>query len=140
MSRIFPIYLPFLCIYISYLSSDIALRFIRERLQNQLYCSLSGRLLNSPVYLSVAGLSLDQAASDSEVFIYRWLDWLTSADKVNARQLGDIYTRDDKLRQFAFKGNCASADMIVGARAGEVINSLGTACTGPLAEAVGGGS
>lgn len=104
--------------------------------------SFSGRLLNSPIHLSVAGLSLDQANSYSELFIYRWLDWLASADKVDARQRGAINTRDDKLRQFAFKGNCANAARIVGPQAGDsFVNSFGAACTGPLAEAyVGGGS
>jgi len=103
--------------------------------------SFAGRLLRSPIALSVGGLSEDSAAAIATEHVTRWLSWLADKEgkgkQVDARLRGGMNGRDDKLRQYAYRSNVADLTKTLGVAG----NSLAAAWTGPLAEAyVGGGS
>ena len=99
--------------------------------------SFSSRMLNSPLYTSITGLSIDAASSIATKHVDLWLSWMETAAKVDARQRGAINTRDDKLRQYAFRANLAEVSTFVDK---DFATDLAAAHTGPIAEAyVGGG-
>lgn len=107
--------------------------------------SFSGRLLSSPVRTAVASSSLStgSVASFATEHVQRWLDWVTTAEKVEARQRGAINTRDDKLRQYAYRAGLASWNELLDMNnlQSDLIRDLAAGSTGPLAEAyIGGGS
>ena len=98
------------------------------------------RILNSPVRIAVGHITSPQ---DVHAFvhnhIHRFLSWVSTAQPIMARARGSFNLRDDKLRQYYFKGEVAKNI----ARLGDDTMGLkiGAANTGPTAEAyVGGGS
>lgn len=100
--------------------------------------SFSGRLLQSPVHLSVSGLTLDETTTITTDHVNRWLKWMKEAKGVEPRQRGAINGRDDKQRQFYYKAALADSISLVGKDFGK---TLGICVTGPIAEAyIGGGS
>lgn len=94
--------------------------------------SFSSRILNSPIYTSITGLTSDSASIIATKHIDLWLQWMETAEKVDARQRGAINTRDDKLRQYAFRSNLAEVSTFVNK---QFATSLAAAHTGPIAEA-----
>ena len=99
--------------------------------------SFSSRMLNSPLYTSITGLTVESASAIATKHVDVWLSWMDTAAKVDARQRGAINTRDDKLRQYAFRANVAEVATFVDK---DFTNSLAATHTGPIAEAyVGGG-
>mmetsp|Transcript_28260 Transcript_28260/g.28546 ORF Transcript_28260/g.28546 Transcript_28260/m.28546 type:complete len:280 (-) Transcript_28260:72-911(-) len=100
--------------------------------------SMSGRLLRSPVHLSLAGLSSETVTSLATEHVTRFLTWIKEGRPVEARQKGALNARDDKLRQFYYRSAVADSVTLVGPDFGP---TLGACSTGPVAEAyVGGGS
>lgn len=68
----------------------------------------------------------------------RLLSWLDQAQPIAARLRGSFNLRDDKLRQYYFRGQMQEQVALLGADLGKVVAA---ANTGPTAEAyVGGGS
>ena len=101
--------------------------------------SFSGRLLRSPVYIKMGGLSEGDAMALAQQHLSRWLEWIENATPSEARQRGGLNVRDDKLRQFAFRANLVYAKSITSSD--DDAKALAAGLTGPLAEAyVGGGS
>jgi hypothetical protein len=70
--------------------------------------------------------------------VNRFLSWVEKAQPIMARTRGSFNLRDDKLRQYYFKGEVAKNMARLGNDLGV---KVGAANTGPTAEAyVGGGS
>lgn len=106
--------------------------------QGQISPSFSGRLLRSPVHLSITGIDMSDASNIASQHVTRWLKWLNEATQVESRQRGAINVRDDKLRQYAYRASVTDASALVGNEFGK---TLGASWTGPVSEAyVGGGS
>mmetsp|Transcript_24522 Transcript_24522/g.40884 ORF Transcript_24522/g.40884 Transcript_24522/m.40884 type:complete len:292 (-) Transcript_24522:28-903(-) len=102
--------------------------------------SLAGRLVRSPLYVSVVGLSLDDVANYATAHVEGWIADSFNAQPVEARQRGAINMRDDKLRQYFYQGSVAEYAQLLGGNS-DLVLRLGAGSTGPLAEAyVGGGS
>lgn len=100
--------------------------------------SFEARLLYSPARIAVGGISEAEAAFIAEEHLTRFLGWLAVAEPVPARSRGSFNMRDDKLRQFFFKGEMADNIAAFGQELGMVVAAVNT---GPVAEAyVGGGS
>mmetsp|Transcript_10914 Transcript_10914/g.10548 ORF Transcript_10914/g.10548 Transcript_10914/m.10548 type:complete len:292 (+) Transcript_10914:152-1027(+) len=100
--------------------------------------SFSARLLQSPIHLSVSGLSLEEATIISTDHVNRWMNFMKEAPKVEPRSRGAINGRDDKQRQFYYKAALTDSVSKVGKDFGK---TLGICTTGPIAEAyIGGGS
>lgn len=96
------------------------------------------RLLDSPVKLSVTGLSASQAETLSRDHLNRFLTFVDAAQPIAARLRGSFNLRDDKLRQFYYKGQLAKQVASLGPELGPTVAAV---VTGPTAEAyVGGGS
>lgn len=110
--------------------------------------SFAARLLRSPLHLYVSGpgLTIDHISTFSTLHVNTWLEWVKTAQQVDARQRGAINTRDDKLRQFHFQSLLSEYNLRLTAGGGGSIDQkfvqiLAAATCGPLAEAyVGGGS
>lgn len=105
--------------------------------------SFSGRLLRSPLQVSCAGLTLDQLISLTTMHVSTWLASLGTAEPVQARSKGSFNSRDDKLRQYAYRANLADYRALLAESTDgmKVLGSLAAASTGPISEAyVGGGS
>lgn len=95
------------------------------------------RLLQSPAYMSVTGLSASQAEELIRVHIRRFLSFVETAEPIPARLRGSFNMRDDKLRQFFFRGQVKHQV----ASLGDLGQTVAAGNTGPTAEAyVGGGS
>ncbi len=47
--------------------------------------SFAGRILNSPVHLSVGKLNIQQLADISNEHVDRWIEWIKDAKQVEAR-------------------------------------------------------
>ena len=100
--------------------------------------SFNHRLLHSPIYFSGNTLPLELVSSLATAHADRWLDYMSAAKPLEARQKAGYNSRDDKLRQFAFAANWNEYSAKFGKETGR---RLAAAFTGPLAEAyVGGGS
>lgn len=100
--------------------------------------SMDTRLLASPAKISVGDLSLEKATEICDKHIDRFLEWLEAAKQVPARSRGSFNMRDDKLRQFYYKGEVTKSVEDFGSQLGPVVAAVNT---GPTAEAyVGGGS
>lgn len=98
----------------------------------------NSRLLDSPVKTAVVGL--DAATTESLVrgHVARFLSWLDTAQPVAARLRGGFNLRDDKLRQFYYRGQVEQQVRLLGEGLGQTVAAVNT---GPTAEAyVGGGS
>ena len=100
--------------------------------------SFESRLLYSPARIAIAGLTEADAANIAYEHVTRFLGWVANAQPIPARSRGSFNMRDDKLRQFFFRGevkkNCASFGPELGM-------DVAAVNTGPVAEAyVGGGS
>lgn len=100
--------------------------------------SFDTRMLYSPARIAVAGLSAADAERIATEHVQRFLGWVQSSQPIPARSRGSFNMRDDKLRQFFYKGevkkNCAAFGPDVGM-------TVAAVNTGPIAEAyVGGGS
>jgi len=96
------------------------------------------RLLASPLRISVVGLTDEQCATMARRHVSRFLVWLKEAETVPARSRGAFNLRDDKLRQFYFRGQMQQQTRLLGPELGRTIAVVNT---GPTAEAyVGGGS
>jgi hypothetical protein len=96
------------------------------------------RLLDSPVRLSVTGLGAQQAGDLTKAHVMRFLTWLESAQPIPARLRGSFNMRDDKLRQFYYRGQLQKQVRLLGDGIGQAVAAVNT---GPTAEAyVGGGS
>lgn len=101
--------------------------------------SFSERLLKSAIGLTVEDLSVDNATAMSTEHVDRWIQWIKDAKQLEARQRGAINTRDDKLREYAYRANIAKSIEILG-NSDDTSSSLAACMTGPVAEAyVGGG-
>ncbi|GMI39581.1 hypothetical protein TeGR_g6990 [Tetraparma gracilis] len=100
--------------------------------------SFSARLLGSPLSLNLSLTSFADLSSLATAHQSRWLSHLSSCAAIPARSRGAYNTRDDKLRQFYYRGQL---DELVG-EMGEELGRAKAACnTGPVSEAyVGGGS
>jgi hypothetical protein len=100
--------------------------------------SFNHRLLHSPIYFAGNNLPFDLVSSLATSHVDRWLDFMSAAKPLEARQKAGYNSRDDKLRQFAFAANWNEYSAKFGKDSGR---KLAAAFTGPLAEAyVGGGS
>jgi len=104
--------------------------------------SFSARLLQSPIALSVSNLSLQDMESIATEHLDRWLSWIADKEgkgkQVESRSRGGMNSRDDKLRQYAYKSSVSYYSKLLGSA---VSQRLGAAATGPISEAyVGGGS
>lgn len=73
--------------------------------------SMEFRTLYSPARIAFAGLTQADATNIATSHVQRFLSWVQSAPQVPARSRGSFNLRDDKLRQFYFRGevqkNCA---------------------------------
>jgi hypothetical protein len=68
----------------------------------------------------------------------RFLTWLDAAQPIPARLRGSFNMRDDKLRQFFYRGQVQKQVKLLGDGLGQTVAVVNT---GPTAEAyVGGGS
>jgi hypothetical protein len=97
------------------------------------------RLLASPVRLSVTGVrSSEVAEALVRNHAERFLGWIREAAPVPPRSRGSYNLRDDKLRQFFYRGQMRKQVQALGEELG---SRVAAANTGPTAEAyVGGGS
>lgn len=99
--------------------------------------SFSSRLLRSPVQVAIGNLDYDSVQAIASKHVSRWLEWIKTAKPAEARQKGALNGRDDKLRQFAFRGTVLEASNRFGPEDGRLVGGY---ITGPVAEAyVGGG-
>ena len=100
--------------------------------------TMSSRLLSSPARIAVSGISLADAEQVVTEHVHRFLSWLEGAQPLVARLRGSFNTRDDKLRQFYFRGELVRNIAELGEDLGK---RVAAANTGPVSEAyVGGGS
>lgn len=100
--------------------------------------SLSARLLYSPVRFSVGGLARADAEGVVTAHLERFLGWLDEAQPIPARLRGSMNLRDDKLRQYFYRGQVETHTAVLGNDLGRIVAAVNT---GPTAEAyVGGGS
>jgi hypothetical protein len=98
----------------------------------------TSRLLASPVRIDVNGLDETTTIELVQGHVDRLLTWLDQAQPIAARLRGSFNLRDDKLRQYYFRGQMQEQVALLGADLGKVVAA---ANTGPTAEAyVGGGS
>jgi hypothetical protein len=99
----------------------------------------SSRILTSPVHIAVHQItSLQDVNAIVHGHVDRFLSWVNTAQPIMARARGSFNLRDDKLRQFYFKGQVTKNIALLGENLGF---KVGAATTGPTAEAyVGGGS
>jgi hypothetical protein len=96
------------------------------------------RLLDSPARVSVTGLSVTDAGTLARAHLTRFLIWLDTARPIPARLRGSFNMRDDKLRQFFYRGQVQKQVRLLGDGLGQTVAAVNT---GPTAEAyVGGGS
>jgi len=96
------------------------------------------RMLDSPVRINNGGMAQDQAANIIRTHINRFQSWVSSAQPVPARSRGSFNLRDDKLRQYYFRGQMGCQIRELGDGIGQTVAAVNT---GPTAEAyVGGGS
>mmetsp|Transcript_1383 Transcript_1383/g.1988 ORF Transcript_1383/g.1988 Transcript_1383/m.1988 type:complete len:297 (-) Transcript_1383:434-1324(-) len=96
------------------------------------------RIISSPAQLAVGGLSKIDADSIAMSHVDRFLSWLDDAKPVMARSRGAFNLRDDKIRQYYYKGEVKKNVEEFGEKLGPIVGAVNT---GPTAEAyVGGGS
>jgi hypothetical protein len=100
--------------------------------------SFEERLLASPARIAVGGLSRDVADRIVSNHLDRFLAWVDAAEPIPARSRGSMNLRDDKLRQFFYRGELTRCVKDLGNNLGSVVAAGNT---GPTAESyVGGGS
>lgn len=100
--------------------------------------SFEERLLASPVRIAVGGLSKEAADSIVNAHLDRFLAWVEQAQPIPARSRGSMNLRDDKLRQYFYRGEVAKSVKELGEALGPIVAAGNT---GPTAESyVGGGS
>lgn len=100
--------------------------------------SFEERLLASPVRIAVGGLSKNVAEDIVNAHLDRFLSWVEAAEPIPARSRGSMNLRDDKLRQYFYRGAVNNNVKVFGDVLGPII-AVGN--TGPTAESyVGGGS
>lgn len=96
------------------------------------------RVIDSPAKIAVTGLTAVQAADIATAHAERFLGWVAASQQVPARLRGSFNLRDDKLRQFYYRGQLGKQVAALGQDLGQVVAAVNT---GPTAEAyVGGGS
>jgi hypothetical protein len=96
------------------------------------------RVIDSPAKIAVTGLTLAQAEQMAVEHTDRFLGWVTAAQILPARLRGSFNLRDDKLRQFYYRGQVGKQVAALGQELGQIVAAVNT---GPTAEAyVGGGS
>jgi hypothetical protein len=96
------------------------------------------RLLDSPAKIAVTGLTAAQAQDIASAHTDRFLGWVSASQPVAARLRGSFNLRDDKLRQFYYRGQVGKQVAALGQDLGMTVAAVNT---GPTAEAyVGGGS
>uniref|UniRef100_A0A7S1G3L1 Uncharacterized protein n=1 Tax=Corethron hystrix TaxID=216773 RepID=A0A7S1G3L1_9STRA len=96
------------------------------------------RLIASPACLAVGGIEKSEAEAIAKAHVERWLGWVESSQPVMARLRGSFNLRDDKLRQYFFRGQLSKNCKLYGEDLGRTVAAVNT---GPTAEAyVGGGS
>lgn len=103
--------------------------------------SIFGRMIQSPMMVSISGVSVADAAQMTSQHLQRFIQWVNAAALVEPRQRAVVNTRDDKLRQFAFQANLqAVADAGITCDM-DMARMIAASWTGPIAEAyIGGGS
>jgi hypothetical protein len=94
--------------------------------------SFYARLLQSPAYLSIAGLGLGDVEGLATTHVDRWLSWMTEPATVDSRQKASYNTRDDKLRQFSYR---SKYELYMQHFDSKFALQLAAANTGPVAEA-----
>jgi hypothetical protein len=100
--------------------------------------AFEARLLDSPARISVTGLSATDAGNMARTHVSRYLSWLDTAQPIPARLRGSFNMRDDKLRQFFYRGQVQKQVRLLGEGLGQTVAAVNT---GPTTEAyVGGGS
>ena len=100
--------------------------------------SFESRLLDSPARIAVGGLTKPQADAIVKEHLDRFFVWVDGAKPIPARSRGSMNLRDDKLRQFFYRGQVQLCVSEFGPGLGPTIAAVNT---GPTAEAyVGGGS
>jgi hypothetical protein len=99
------------------------------------------RVLDSPAKIAVTGLTAAQAEAIAVAHTDRFLGWVAAAaaaQPIPARLRGSFNLRDDKLRQFYYRGQVGKQVAALGPELGATVAAVNT---GPTAEAyVGGGS
>jgi hypothetical protein len=96
------------------------------------------RLLDSPAKIAVTGLTAASAEAIVVAHVDRFLAWVEQAQQVPARLRGSFNMRDDKIRQYYYRGQVAKQAAALGGDLGMTVAAVNT---GPTAEAyVGGGS
>jgi len=96
------------------------------------------RMLDSPAKIAVGGLTKADADSIAQEHLDRFLVWVDGASTIPARSRGSMNMRDDKIRQFFYRGQVRKQVQEFGPGLGPTIAAVNT---GPTAEAyVGGGS
>lgn len=100
--------------------------------------SFNRRILTSPFRLGLSNLSFEDVERLSSDHIDRFLGFLSAAQPIPARLRGSFNARDDKLRQYFFRGELERYTKAYGEEEGKVLAAVST---GPISEAyVGGGS
>jgi hypothetical protein len=97
------------------------------------------RVIDSPAKIAVTGLTAAQAEAIAFAHTDRFLGWVAAAAQpIAARLRGSFNLRDDKLRQFYYRGQVGKQVAALGPDLGVTVAAVNT---GPTAEAyVGGGS
>jgi hypothetical protein len=100
---------------------------------------LETRLLFSPSRIAVSGLSSETVTSLARQHVTRFLSWVDQSQPIPARSRGAFNLRDDKLRQYYFRGQVQQ--QIRESNNADLGRMIAASITGPVAEAyVGGGS
>jgi hypothetical protein len=101
--------------------------------------SMYSRILTSPARMAMNGLSMQDAEAAAAAHVQRFLGWMGSTQPLMARLRGSFNSRDDKLRQFYFRGEMEQNSALLSNA--DVARNVAMAHTGPISEAyVGGGS
>jgi hypothetical protein len=66
--------------------------------------SMYSRILTSPARMAMNSLSMQDAEAAAAAQSQRFLGWMGSTQPLMARLRGSFNSRDDKLRQFYFRG------------------------------------
>jgi len=100
--------------------------------------AFESRLLDSPAKIAVGNIGQADADAVVKNHVDTFLGWLEGAQQVPARSRGSFNLRDDKIRQYFYKGEYNKNVAEFGEQLGGVVAAVNT---GPTAEAyVGGGS
>ncbi|GMI36167.1 hypothetical protein TrCOL_g3776 [Triparma columacea] len=100
--------------------------------------SFNSRVVSSPLRVSVGGLSFENVETLANEHVDRWCSYVEDCQPIAARLRGGFNARDDKLRQYFYRGKVEEYTALFGEEEGRTMAAIST---GPISEAyVGGGS